>query len=159
MEREKRSYGVLAAFVAGCLAIGALGGLATSSGLQGWYPALRKPFLNPPDWVFAPVWSFLYILIAVAGWRLWSGKPRTSFRARALFAGQLALNAAWSPVFFGLRSLAGGLAVVLLLWFSIAALFRTLRREDRTTALLLAPYWAWVTFAAYLNLGIYWINR
>jgi tryptophan-rich sensory protein len=155
----KRSYLTLAVFVAGCLAIGFLGSFATSSSLQTWYPGIRKPFLNPPNWVFAPVWSVLYICMAVAGWRLWHVASPLRFRLRTLFICQLAFNAIWSPIFFGSRNPLAGLVDILLLWSVLLSLTRTALREDRPSGFLLMPYLFWVSFATYLNAGIWWLNR
>ena len=155
----KRSYVTLAAFITGCLAVGFLGSLATSSSLPSWYSGIQKPFLNPPNWVFAPVWSVLYILMAVAGWRLWTAESDQRFRLRTLFVVQLILNGIWSPLFFGARNPLAGLIDIVLLWSVLLSLTRTAWREDRTSGLLLAPYFLWVSFAAYLNAAIWWLNR
>jgi tryptophan-rich sensory protein len=119
---------VLAAFVAACLAISAIGGWITAQSVATWYPTLRKPIFNPPNWVFAPVWSLLYIAIAVAGWRVWrkvgiAGAPA----AMASYALQLALNLAWSFLFFGGRMIGAALADIVVLLVAIivnAPLFR-----------------------------------
>lgn len=155
----KHSYLMLAAFIAGCLAIGFLGSLATSSSLQTWYPSLRKPFLNPPNWVFAPIWSVLYTLMAVAGWRLWGIVSVQRFKLRMLFACQLICNAFWSPLFFGLQNPLAGLVDIVLLWGILLSLTRKALREDRSSGFLLIPYLLWVSFATYLNAAIWWLNR
>jgi len=123
-----------------------------------WYEALRKPPLNPPNWVFGPVWTLLYVAIAVAAWRVWQAQPGPS-AALGLWATQLALNAAWSYLFFGLER--PGLAL-----FDIAALLALLvfttvsfRAVDPAAGWLFVPYVAWVSFAAYLNAGLWWLNR
>ena len=158
--RDWRSDAVaLAAFIAACLAISAIGGWITAQSVETWYPTLRKPFFNPPNWIFAPVWTLLYLAIAIAGWRVWrrvgvGGAPA----AMASYALQLALNLAWSFLFFGGRMIGAALSEILVLLVAIvvnAALFRPI---DRLAAWLLAPYAAWVAFAALLNLALWRLN-
>ena len=139
-----------------------IGSAVTVPQIPGWYAGLAKPPFNPPNWLFAPVWTTLFALMGLAVFRVLSRPPGTIDRGRALLAYhvQLALNLAWSCVFFGLQSPAGGLVVIALL---IAAIVWTIRRfaalPDRFAAWLLAPYLAWVSFAAALNLSIWWLNR
>ena len=121
-----------------------------------WYAGLAKPWFNPPAWVFAPVWTVLYVLIAVAGWR-------TFLRDRAgwpmkLWWVQLALNFLWSPVFFGAHQIGLAFLVILLLLAAILAFIAASWREDRVSAWLFAPYAAWVTFASVLNGAILALN-
>jgi len=149
----------LGLFLVVCLMVGALGGMATMSSKMTWYAALQKPPLNPPDWIFAPVWTTLYVLMAIAGWKIWALKTSESHRLRLLFAAQLVLNGVWSFLFFGLRNPCMSLADILLLWFSLFALIVCARRADRMAALLLLPCLLWVSFAAYLNAAIWWLNR
>lgn len=139
-----------------------IGSAATVPQIPGWYAGLAKPPFNPPDWLFAPVWTVLFALMGLAVFRVLRRPSGTGGRGGALLAYhvQLALNLAWSCVFFGLNSPAGGLVVIGLL---IAAILWTIRRfaalPDRFAAWLLAPYLAWVSFAAVLNLSIWWLNR
>ena len=100
----KRSAAALAVFVGLCALVAAVGGAATASSLQTWYRALHKPSFNPPDWVFGPVWTLLYLMVAVAAWRVWRRGGRGRAVALALWGGQLTLNLAWSLIFFGLRA-------------------------------------------------------
>ncbi len=155
----QRSYLKLSFFIVGCLAVGFVGSLATSSNLHSWFSQIQKPPLNPPNWVFAPVWTILYILMAIAGWRLWDipGARRASLKI--LFVLQLVLNALWSPLFFGMQNPLAGLIDILLLWVCLAALVRMSLIEDRISGLLLTPYLLWVSFATYLNAAIWWLNR
>ena len=146
-------------FIIICLSIGWLGSLATRSSLTGWYAGLQKPPFNPPNGIFAPVWTFLYILMAIAGWRIWSHPFPGRGRLRLLFVAQLFLNGVWSFLFFGLHNPAIGLADILLLWIFLCILIRSAWQLERTTALLLTPYILWVSFAAYLNVGLWWLNR
>jgi len=123
-----------------------------------WYEALRKPPLNPPNWVFAPVWTVLYVAIAVAAWRVWRVQPGMN-AALALWGAQLALNALWSFLFFGLErpglalvDVAALLALVGLTGFAFLAI-------DHNAGRLMLPYFAWVAFASYLNAGLWLLNR
>lgn len=143
----------LLVFVLLCLAAAAFGGAVTRPALGGWYRQLSKPAWTPPDKVFGPVWTLLYLLMAVAGWRLWLLEP--SGPAVQLWGLQLVLNALWSYFFFALRSPGLALADIAALWLSLAALIALALPLDRTAALLLAPYLAWVSFAAALNLAIW----
>ena len=129
-------------------------GWATAPG--AWYAALRKPAFNPPGWVFGPVWTVLYVLIAVAGWRVYRrGAPAV---VSALWAAQLILNFAWSPAFFGLHRIDVALGIVLLLLVTVLSFIGAAWRHDRLAALLFVPYAAWVAFAAALNFAILQLN-
>jgi len=141
--------------ILGPFAVGALGSIPTARAIPTWYRRLDKPGWNPPDRVFGPVWTTLYGLMGVA-LLLVRRQPRRagSDRAQAVFGLQLALNLAWSVVFFGGRSLRGGLAVIALLWVAIVATIAEIWRINRAAALLLVPYLGWVTFASVLNAEI-----
>lgn len=146
--------------LAACLAAGAIGGLLTAESVRTWYPTLVKPPLNPPDWVFGPVWTTLYVLMGVAVWLVWRRRRETEVsRALALFAVQLVLNVVWSGLFFTLRNPGAALVEVAVLWATILATLAAFRRIAPTAGLLMAPYAAWVTFATYLNAGLWWLNR
>ena len=155
----KRSFAVLIFFIAACLAVGYLGSLATSYSLQNWYLGIRKPPLNPPNWVFAPVWSVLYIMMAIVGWRLWALRSARKNHLRILFVLQLIFNALWSLLFFGLRNPFFGLVDILLLWAILLFLTCTSWRADKISGLLLIPYFLWTSFAVYLNAALWWLNR
>src|SRR5512143_3566178 len=123
--------------VALALAAGAIGGLATSHSVDSWYAGLNKPAFNPPNWLFAPVWTFLYGLMAVAAWRIYLGpESRTRGAALGLYLVQLALNLAWSVIFFGLRSPLAALLELALLLVAIQATAALFWRLDRLAALL-----------------------
>jgi tryptophan-rich sensory protein len=122
---------------------------------DGWYAALAKPSFNPPNWVFAPVWTLLYALIAVVGGRTFERGARA---ALALWAAQLALNFAWSPLFFGLHRPAVALVVVAALLVAILTFIVARWRADRISALLFVPYAVWVSFATLLNAAIAVLN-
>ena len=155
--QRPRAALVLVALVLACHAAGALGALVTAA---AWYRELARPSWAPPGWVFGPVWLTLYTMMGVAAWRVWR-TPSGPARSRALgwFAAQLALNAAWTPVFFGLRSLGGGLVVIGLLVVAIAGTIRAFRVVAPRAAWLLAPYLAWVLFATALNGALWWLAR
>jgi translocator protein len=136
-----------------------LGNVATAPNLAGWYAALAKPALNPPNWVFGPVWTALYLLITCAFYRILRSKPSTARRgAISIFLFQMALNCAWSFAFFAARDPMLGLTVIAALEAAIVATIVLFHRIDKTAARLLWPYAAWVAFAAYLNTAIWRLN-
>lgn len=142
-----------------CLGAGWLGSIFTRPAIDGWYRGLAKPAFTPPEWLFGPVWTALYILMAIALYRIWTTRSRPGKSAAlGLFAVQLALNAAWSGVFFGLKSPAGGLAVIAALWLAISATIVAFRRLSAIAAWLLVPYLLWVSYAAALNFAIWRLN-
>lgn len=155
--RPRASHGLaLAAFVVGCNAAGGLGALATSAAR---YRALTLPAWAPPGWLFGPVWLALYTMMGVAAWLVWR-RPAGAGRTRALtwFGAQLALNAAWTPVFFGLEATGAALAVIAALLVAIVATIAVFARQRRAAAALLVPYLAWVGFATALNGAIWYLN-
>jgi tryptophan-rich sensory protein len=149
----------LAATLAVCLVTEAVGGLLTAASVRGWYQTLRKPAWTPPDWVFMPVWTLLFLLMAVSAWLVWN---RAGVRAArwglALFLAQLALNAAWSGLFFALRRPDLAFIEIIVLWVAIAATMLSFGRVSLPAAALLAPYLVWVTYATALNGTIWWMN-
>jgi tryptophan-rich sensory protein len=154
-----RDWIVLAVFILVCFGAGAVGSWFTTPALDGWYAYLRKPVWNPPNWIFAPVWSTLYLLMAIAAWLVWRKSGfAASGGAMGLFAAQLVLNVVWSAVFFGLRSPAAALVEVTLLWLAIAATIWAFSRTSSVASWIMAPYLAWVTFATALNLAIWRLN-
>lgn len=134
----------------------ALGGALFPPGAE--YAALVRPSFAPPSWLFGPVWTLLYVLIAVAGWRVWR-RVGWATGAMRLWLAQLALNALWTPLFFGLGWRGVALLEMALLWLTIALCLRAFGRIDRASAWMLAPYLAWVSFAWVLNAGFWWSNR
>lgn len=146
--------------IAIALAVGAIGGWATASSVTTWYPTLEKPAFNPPNFLFGPVWTTLYVLMAVAAWLVWRAAPADGHRRTALrlYAAQLVLNLAWSLLFFGLRRPDLALVEVLVLLGAILATIRAFARVDRRAAGMLAPYAAWVAFATLLNFEIWRLN-
>lgn len=154
------SVGVALALLLLNLLVAAVGGWFTASSVGTWYQTLNKPALNPPDWVFGPVWTVLYVMMALAAWCVWrrAGSWRRAMGAGVAYLLQLALNLLWSVVFFGWRSPAGALVVIVLLWLAIAWTLWRFAQHTRLAAALLAPYLAWVSFAGLLNLLIVRLN-
>jgi len=149
----------LVLFVAFCLGIAALGAAVTATSVKTWYANLAKPSFNPPDAVFGPVWTVLYILMGIAAWRVWRIADRDTARGPlTLFALQLALNLGWSVVFFGLQKIGAAVATIVVLWVAILVTMLAFRTVDRVAALLMAPYLAWVTFATVLNIAVWQLN-
>lgn len=143
------------------LAAGAIGSIFTAKSVATWYAALQKPAFNPPNWIFGPVWTALYVLMGIAlflVWRKGLAFPRVRL-GLMLFAVQLVLNACWSIAFFGLRSPGSGLAVIAPLWVAILATLITFARIAPAPGILLVPYILWVSFASVLNTYIYLLNR
>ncbi|MBI3910133.1 MAG: tryptophan-rich sensory protein [Armatimonadetes bacterium] len=154
-----RDWLALAAFVAFCFTVAGIGGAWTSTSLESWYASLRKPAWTPPEAVFGPVWSALYLAMAVAAWLVWRRAGfRGAARPLALFAAQLALNLAWTWIFFGLRRPGAAFGEVALLWAAILATVLTFRRVSSPAAWLLVPYLLWVSYAAALNFAIWRLN-
>ena len=147
----------LAFAAAMCFTAAALGSWATVPELRAWYPALRKPRWNPPNRVFGPVWTVLYLAMAIAAWLVWRTGAEVS-AALVVFAVQLALNVAWSFVFFRARNPTAAFAVIIALWLAIAATIVIFWPIDAIAAELLVPYLGWVTFASFLNGAIAHLN-
>lgn len=147
------------AFLALCLAVLAIGGAATATSVGTWYQTLAKPPFNPPDWIFAPVWTALFFMMALAGWRVWRRDGLRQARlALTLFALQLALNLAWSIVFFGWRSIGAALIEIVFLLLAVLATTLAFWRRDRVAGMLFIAYAAWVTFATVLNAALWRLN-
>lgn len=143
-----------------CQGVGILSGLATVRGTREWYPTLAKPSLTPPDAVFAPVWTALYLLMGVSLFLVWRQRPSEAGVRIALvvFFAQLILNGLWSILFFGLRNPLAAFVEILLLWAAIMVTLVLFARVSRAAALLLVPYALWVAFAAWLNYAIWRLN-
>lgn len=149
----------LGAFVALCLAISAIGAWITAQSVGTWYRTLQKPVFNPPDWVFAPVWTLLYLMIALAGWRVWRRVGLSGARAGMVaYSAQLALNLAWSFTFFGGRMVGVALVEIVLLLAVIGVNVVLFWRIDRPAGWLLVPYAVWVAFACVLNFALWRLN-
>lgn len=140
---------------------GLLGSVATFTSVNTWFKTLVRSPISPPDWVFGPVWTVLYILMGAALYLIWDKgfkNKRVKF-AFWLFIVHLAFNVGWSVVFFGMQSLFGGFVVLLVLWMFIIALIWKFFRIDRWAAFLLVPYFLWVSFAGVLNVSLWLLNR
>ena len=145
-----------------CLLVGYFSGMVTRDSITTWYPTLVKPSFNPPNWVFAPVWTILYIMIGVAGGMVWNRleqDPENVKKAFTFFIIQLALNAAWSVIFFYFHNPFLALIEVILFWLLIFETHIQFKKIDKTAGLLFIPYLAWVSFATVLNASIWWLNR
>jgi benzodiazapine receptor len=152
--RTPRPWVALAAFIVLVIAVGTLIGLQSTPG--AWYDGLNKPPFNPPSWVFAPVWTILYVMIAVAGWRIWMIDAKSP--PMVIWVVQMLLNWAWSPVFFVAEMPWTAFAVIAAMWLAIVAFIFTARRYDPLAAWLFVPYLAWVSFAGLLNGSIAVLN-
>lgn len=145
-----------------CLAVGYLSGIVTRSSIETWYPTLIKPSFNPPNWIFAPVWSLLYIMMGWAAALVWNeieSKQEEVKSALILFVIQLALNSLWSFLFFGLKNpMLAGIEIILL-WLLIYETFIKCNKISKFAGYLFIPYLFWVSFAGILNASIWWLNR
>ena len=153
------SAAALIGFLVLCFAIAGLGGWATSMSVDTWYTTLAKPSFNPPNWIFAPVWTTLYVLIAVAGWLVWrkvGWKPL--FLKPGYYGLQLLLNFGWSATFFGAQAIGPALLICNLLLAMIALTTYQFLEIDKRAGYLFMPYLAWVTFATILNVQIWKLN-
>lgn len=148
----------LAGFLAASFVVGAVGNVWTDAGMA-WYDGLEKPAFNPPSWVFGPVWTTLYILMAVAAWRVWLAAGFRGARlALGLYFAQLALNMAWPGLFFALQAPGWALAEIVALWLLVVATTVLFFRHDRVAGWLMVPYILWVAYAALLNGAIVALN-
>lgn len=153
-------YLALLGFLAAAFIAGGIGSAATLENVRAWYPHLQKPSWTPPNWLFGPVWTCLYVMMSIAAWRVWRLKTGKSAKTEvALYAGQIVLNLFWSILFFGLRNPALGLIDIVLLWSLLLVMQIRFWRADLTAALLWLPYLLWVSFATALNAAIWWLNR
>jgi len=154
-----RDWVVLAGFVLLVFAISGAGAIIVADAPGTWYAGLAKPTFTPPGWLFGPVWTILYISMAVAAWLVWmrrSTKPVT--RPLVVFGIQLFLNAIWTPLFFGLHNLQAAMIDLAALWISLLATIILFWRVRPSAGMLLLPYMAWTTFAGVLNFCIVQLN-
>lgn len=150
----------LALFLLLALFAATIGGLATASSVKTWYPSLAKPVWTPPNGIFGPVWTLLYIAMAVATWRVWRVQsPIDSRHTTRLYAAQLALNALWSILFFGLHRPGAALIDVIVLWLVLIRIYVRFRAVDRIAGWLWLPYLLWVSYATLLNAAVWELNR
>mgnify|MGYP006200658815 CR=1 FL=1 len=145
-----------------CLTVGYSASLVTRPSIETWYVTLEKPVFNPPNWVFMPVWTVIYLLMAVAAALVWDKiKQQAEEVKKALlfFIIQLALNALWSYIFFGLHNFLLAFVEIILLWLMIYETYHVFKQIDKKAAYLLVPYLVWVGFATLLTGSIFWLNR
>lgn len=142
------------------LAVGALGAYFTTESVNGWYATLSKPSFNPPNWLFAPVWTLLYILMGIAFYIIWKShsKLRKRYTGYTYYWLQLILNFLWTFIFFGQRNIGLALLDIVLLFIMIAGTIMSFRKISKTAAWLLAPYICWVAFAMALNFALWKLN-
>jgi tryptophan-rich sensory protein len=150
----------LVVFIAICFAVAGIGSAFTAGSVKTWYPGLLKPPGTPPAWVFGPVWSTLYLMMATSAWLVWRQRDLEDVAlALAVFVAQLILNGLWSYIFFGLRRPGAALIEIIVLLVAIAITTIKFFEHSRLSLWLMTPYLAWVTYASYLNYGIWRLNR
>jgi len=144
-----------------CLLVGGFGTIFSISSIPTWYTSLHKPFFNPPNWIFGPVWTILYVLIGISFYLIWK-KGIKSIKVRSainLFVIQLGLNAIWTPVFFGMHNPPWAFVIILLMiYFSVLTII-SFKKINKLAAYLLYPYLIWIIFAAALNFSIWLLNK
>jgi tryptophan-rich sensory protein len=145
-----------------CLVVGYVSGMVTRTSITTWYPTLVKPSFNPPNWIFAPVWTSLYVMMGVAAGFIWNQittQKAAVTKALQFFTIQLVLNALWSYLFFGLHNLMLATIEVVLLWLMIFETYSQFAKINKTASYLMLPYLAWVSFASVLTASILWLNK
>ena len=151
----------IAIWVVICLVVGYVSSIYTRSSITTWYPTLEKPFFNPPNWIFAPVWTMLYILMGVSAGLIWQkidNQKELVKKGLFFFTIQLILNGFWSVLFFGWNNILLSLIEIILLFLFIFETYLTFKKLDKTASLLLIPYMVWVIFASILTASIYFLN-
>lgn len=156
--QKLKAFVKLVISIAFCLSAGTIGSIATMPSIPTWYAALSKPTFNPPNWIFGPVWTTLYILMGISLYILWT-KRKEAKLAIILFIVQLALNTLWSIIFFGQHLIAVALIEIVLLWLFILLTMIKAYPISKLASLLLLPYILWVSFASFLNLNIWLLNK
>lgn len=157
---NKQKWAALLGFVVLAQVVGGIGAISTTSKIPTWYAELIKPAFNPPNWVFGPVWTILFLLMGIASFLIWQSdasihEKRDAFAAYGM---QLLLNVLWSVIFFGLQSPGVAFGEIIALWLAIAVTIKEFSKIYRPAAWLMAPYLAWVSFAAFLNFSIWILN-
>lgn len=153
---RKYPWLALVVLIAICFSAAGIGSLATTPNIPNWYAGLAKPSWTPPSWLFGPVWSVLYLSMAVAAWLVW--RRGNALKPLTLFAVQLAFNAAWSWLFFGLHNPGMAFVDIVLLWAAIAATMVAFWFRSAVAGILFVPYLSWVSFAAVLNFTLWRLN-
>ena len=159
---QGKSFSVLAILLLICVGGGAVIGVVTAGGISTWYAQLNQPSWTPPNWLFGPVWTALYTMMAISMWLVWRTgieEGKSTRLAATLFGGQLAFNFLWTPMFFSFHQMEWALAIIVLLWFLIGITIFHFKRYRSLAAGLLIPYLLWVTYATSLNAGFVWLNR
>ncbi|MGC9455808.1 MAG: TspO/MBR family protein [Phycisphaerae bacterium] len=149
---------MLVIFLVVVAAAAGVGGLFTARSVGTWYRELNRPGWTPPGWLFSPVWTALYVMMAIAAWRVWMVAGAKAPAALTAFVIQLVLNAGWSAIFFGLRRPGWAFAELSALWVAIVVTTVLFARRSVLAAVLMAPYLAWTTFAGALNFTIWRMN-
>lgn len=161
LKRPQDFLGLVAALLLPLLA-GGLGAVATNSSVSTWYRTLKKPPWNPPEWVFGPVWTALYLMMGLASWLVWQKRPAHKKKVSAAltwYGLQFAFNSLWSPIFFGLRRTGLAMADLVALWSTLLTCLVKFGRVQPLAGWLLVPYFLWVSFASTLNAAVWWLNR
>lgn len=149
----------LAVFLIISFSVAAFGSMFTWASLSDWYITLKKPSFNPPGWVFGPVWTFLYITIAISGWIIWNKKETNVKSIIIIFSIQILLNGLWSPIFFGMKKPELAFYEICFLLISIIAYIILSWPVSKKSSLLFIPYFIWVSFATVLNYNIWQLNK
>lgn len=158
MSKTHQTAGLIV-FLILCLGVGALGGMATTPEIAGWYSTLNKPTWNPPPSIFGPVWTTLYLMMALSAWLIWrKGGLQKNRIPLAAFAVQLILNLAWSWIFFSMHQIGGAFVEITVLWSSILLTGILFHKNSKLASVLLLPYLCWVSFATYLNFTLWQLN-
>jgi len=156
-------YTRILVLVATCLVVGYFSSLVTQESVNTWFPTIKKPVFNPPNWLFAPVWTTLYVMMGIAGGLVWheidSPRKEEVKKAMLFFAIQLGLNALWSYLFFGLKNPLLALIEIVLLWLMIYETYIKFSKINKFSGYLFVPYLLWVSFATVLNASIWWLNK
>jgi translocator protein len=154
-----KKAGILFLFLILCFSIAGIGGYVTSNSVTTWYVTLKKPEWNPPSWLFGPVWTVLYIFIALSGWLIWMERDKSAKAVLVVYFIQLVFNGLWTPIFFGLHNPLLAFIEICFLWLSIGIFIYLSWNVSLIASLLFIPYFCWVTFAAILNFTIWSLNR
>lgn len=158
-EKSIKEIGILLGFILLCLLAGIIGSIFTTSNIPTWYESLNKPSFNPPNWLFAPVWTTLYILMGISAFLIYKKGLKKDIKfALGIFGLQLIFNTLWSILFFGLNSPLLGLICIIILWCLIVFTIKLFYKISKTAAYLLIPYIIWVSFATILNYFIWVLN-
>lgn len=155
---KKNKFLILALSIILCLSAGFIGSFFTVTSIDSWYSLLNKPFFNPPNWLFGPVWTTLYLMMGISLYFIIINKSKNKKKAYYLFGIQLILNSLWSILFFGFQSPLFAFIEIVILWAAIYYTIRLFHKISKPASYLLMPYLAWVSFAAILNFAIFLLN-